>query len=148
MRATISALLLVFLFLAPGARADAVATGIAGMPAEVITLRTGGEWRGGAGGGGTGYYRFVLARSPVRPSAARLFVQWIERRGASEGIVSSIEVAEIARTPTRITDLRLETVTEGTNAFVDVVDLATGAPDELMLMLGGPGAYQLTELGN
>ena len=145
MRAPISALLLAFLLLVPGARADTVANGIAAMPAEVITLRTGGEWRGGAGGG---YYRFVLARSPVRPSAARLFVQWIERRGASEGIVSSVEVAEIARTPTRITDLRLETVSEGTNAFVDVIDLATGAPDEFMLMLGGPGAYQLTTLRN
>ncbi len=145
MRATISALLLALAVWVPSARADLVSDGIARMPVEIITMRLGGSWQSA---GGSGYYRFVLARSPAQASAARLFVQWIQRGGASEAVVSSVEVAEIARKPTRVTDLRLEAAAEGTNAFVDTVDLATGSPDEVMLMLGGPGSYRLAPLSN
>jgi len=143
MRQTISALLLFALLSVPRAYADPLANAVAALPADVVQMSRGGEWRAD---GASGTFRFLVARAAPGSQASRFFVQWIRANG-SEAVVATAEVVEIGQTPQRLTDYRIDVGPEGTDVFVDTQQ-ANGAIGEYMLLLHGPGRYEFSLLGN
>jgi hypothetical protein len=129
-------------------RADPVVEAAQTLPVEIVHLRIGGSWE--SEDGGSGYHRFIVARTAPESRAARMIVQWIASAGEASGetIVATREISELTETQHELTGFQAEVEAEGTTLHLETVELGTGTVGGITVFLEGPGSYTATPASN